>query len=99
MQKMFDINGLRGRFRSYVSRTPELKPEAARLLEAALFRGEFERGAAASITSLPERTARRILSSLEDLGLLASTHPKKPVALRFPAAHADWLFPQLFPLA
>src|SRR4029077_21234921 len=39
-----------------------LKPEATALLDAALMRGEFERGAAAGLTALFERTARRVLN-------------------------------------
>lgn len=98
MRKIFDIDGLTARLRVYVERNERLKPEAAILLEAALFRGEVERGAASSITGVPERTARRLLGSLEETGLLASDQPKGPVSLRFPAKAVDQLFPQLFPL-
>ena len=49
-----------------------MKPETARLLEEALIRGEFERGEAARITGLPERTARRVLNDTIALGLLGS---------------------------
>lgn len=45
--------------RSLVERSDKLKPEAGRLLTEALVRGEIERGEAARITGLPERTARR----------------------------------------
>jgi hypothetical protein len=70
------------------------KPEAADLLEEALIRGEFERGDAAKITRLPERTARRVLI---DGGLLASNTEKGPVSLRFPADSLDMLFPRSYP--
>lgn len=98
MRKMFDIDGLTARLHAYVERDERLKPEAAMLLDAAVFRGEIERGAASSITGVPERTARRLLGSLERAGLLASDHPKGPVSLRFPSKAVDQLFPQLFPL-
>ena len=63
----------------------------------AAMRGEFERGDAARITGLSERTARRILNDVVDSGLLASETPKEPVSLRFPVETLDVLFPQLFP--
>ena len=74
-----------------------LKPEAARLLEETLMRGEVDRGEAARITGLPERSARRVLTDLVDAGLLASTTPKGPVSLRFPAQTLEVLFPRLYP--
>jgi Fic family protein len=82
--------------RSHAERSG-LKPEAARLLDGALMRGEFERGEVARITSLPERTARRVFNDVISLGLLASETPKGPVSLRFPADALDALFPKLFP--
>jgi Fic family protein len=80
----------------YVERSDTLKPEAARLLEEALIRGEFERGEIARITGLPERTARRVLKDIVDMDLLASETPKGAVSLRFPADALDVLFPRLF---
>lgn len=82
---------------AYVQRSPELKPEASRLLHEALFRGEFDRGEAERITGLPERTARRVLSDITQSGLLASETPKGPVSLRFPAHALEDLFPRLYP--
>lgn len=75
------------------------KPEAAYLLEEALIRGEFERGEARRITGLPERSARRVLSSLTDAGLLASESERGPVSLRFPDDALETLFPRLYPEA
>jgi Fic family protein len=74
-----------------------LRPEATHLLHEALNRGEFERGAAARITGLPERTARRVLNDVIKEGLLASASPKGAVSLRFPAGSLDVLLPRLFP--
>jgi len=96
MSGLFDIEALAKRLRNYVERSDTLKPEAARLLEEALIRGEFDRGNIARITGLPERTARRVLGDVVDLGLLASETPKGPVSLRFPADALDLLFPKLF---
>jgi Fic family protein len=72
MSTLFEIDMLARRLRTYVERSENLKPEAARLLEEALIRGEFERGEISRITGLPERTARRVLNDLIALGLLAS---------------------------
>lgn len=96
MSGLFEIEALAKRLRSYVERSDTLKPEAARLLEEALIRGEFERGEIARITGLPERTARRVLKDVVDMGLLASETPKGAVSLRFPADALDVLFPRLF---
>ena len=96
MSGLFDLSTLAKRLRSHAERSG-LKPEAARLLEEALMRGEFERGEAGRITGLPERTARRVFNDVISLGLLASETPKGPVSLRFPADALDVLFPKLFP--
>jgi Fic family protein len=96
MSGLFEIDVLAKRLRSYVDRSDDLKPEAARLLEEALIRGEFERGEIARITGLPERTARRVLNDVIATGLLASETPKGAVSLRFPADTLDMLFPRLF---
>ena len=97
MSELFDIDRLAMRLRAYVERSETLKPEAARLLEEALLRGEVERGEVARITGLPERTARRILGSVIDAGLLASDTEKGPVSLRFPDEALEFLFPRLYP--
>ncbi len=96
MSGLFEINTLARRLKTYVERSDTLKPEASRLLQEALIRGEFERGEAPRITGLPERTARRILNDLTDTGLLASDTPKGLVSLRFPVEAQDILFPRLF---
>jgi len=97
MSSLFELDTLGRRLRAYVERSEKLKPESARLLEEALFRGEFERGEAPRITGLPERTARRVVNDVIAAGLLASETPKGPVSLRFPIETLDILFPRLFP--
>lgn len=61
MSSLFEINVLAERFKSYVQ-VRGLRSEAARLLEEALVRDEFERGEISRITGLPDRTARRVLT-------------------------------------
>jgi hypothetical protein len=94
MSTLFEIDALAERLRNYVERTDTLKPEAARLLDEALVRGEFERGEISRIAGLPERSARR--ERRHRIGLLASDTPKGAVSLRFPADSLDVLFPRLF---
>ena len=98
MSSLFDLDTLAARLRTLVAERG-LKPEAARLLEEVLVRGEVERGEASRITGLPERSARRVLNDVASEGLLASATPKGPVSLRFPAQSLETLFPRLFPHA
>jgi Fic family protein len=97
MSALFELDGLLQRLRTYVQRSPTLKPGSAGLLEEALIRGEIERGEIARITGLPERSARRVLNDVIQLGLLASDTPKGKVSLRFPAHALEDLFPRLYP--
>ena len=96
MSSLFEPDALARRLRGFVERCDTLKPEAARLLEEALFRGNFPRGDASRITGLPERTARRVLNDVVAAGLLGSQTPKGDVSLRFPVSSLDILFPKLF---
>lgn len=97
MSGLFEIDTLARRLRRYVEHNDSLKPEAARLLEETLIRGEIERGDVPRIMGLPERTARRVFNDVVAAGLLASETPKGPVSLRFPAETLETLFPRLFP--
>lgn len=97
MSELFDLKNLEHRLERYVARTERLKPEATKLLNEALVRGQFERGDASRITGLPERSARRVLNDVVAEGLLASATPKGPVYLQFPAAALETLFPRLYP--
>jgi Fic family protein len=97
MSGLFELDRLAERFKTYVLRSPVLKPEAVALLQEALIRGQFERGEVGRITGLPERTARRVLNDVLRAGLLASETPKGAVSLRFPADALEDLFPRLYP--
>jgi Fic family protein len=95
MSGLFELDTLAKRLGVYAARR-ELKRAAARLLEEALIRGQFERGEAARIASIPARTARRVLNEVVAAGLLASATPKGAVSLRFPVDALEILFPRLF---
>jgi Fic family protein len=97
MDSLFELDSLGPRLSAYVERSKTLKPEARRLLEEALIRGQFERGDSVRITGLPGRSARRVLADVLAEGLLGSETPKGPVSLRFPPDALDILFPRLFP--
>jgi Fic family protein len=97
MSGLFELDRLAERFKTYVLRSQDLKPEAVALLQEALIRGQFERGEVGRITGLPERTARRVLNDVLRAGLLASETPKGAVSLRFPADALEDLFPRLYP--
>lgn len=97
MTNLFELGSLGPRLRTYVERHKTLKPEAVRLLEEALVRGEFQRGDIVRVTGLPDRSARRVLADTIDAGLLGSETPKGAVRLRFPIDALDVLFPRLFP--
>lgn len=97
MSRLFDLDDLMRRLRTYVERSDTLNSEALNLLQEALIRGQIERGEASRSTGLPERSARRVLNELTSEGLLASDSPKGPVSLRFPAHTLETLFPKLYP--
>jgi Fic family protein len=97
MSGLFELPALARRLEAFVARSESLKPETTALLDTALTRGEFDRGAAAGITGLPERSARRVLNDAISTGLLASDTPKGPVSLRFPEVSMESLFPNLYP--
>ena len=97
MAGLFEIDALARRMKGVVAQSETLKPEAERLLTEALIRGSIERGDAARITGLPERSARRVLNDTIEAGLLGSATPKGPVSLRFPTDALEILFPRLFP--
>jgi Fic family protein len=96
MGGLFALDTLVGRLKSYAERL-ELRPGAFFLLEQTLQRGEMPRGDAARVTGLKERSARDLLGTLVEGGILASDTPKGPVSLRFPLDAAEMLFPALFP--
>ena len=95
MTGLFELDRLAGRLKSYVE-NQGLKPEAFFILERVLMQGEMPRGEAERITGLKERSARMVLSSLINDGILQSETPKGPVSLYFGSGSVEFLFPRLF---
>lgn len=99
MGTLFDLDQLAGRLRVYAEQDERFRPEAIRILEEVLLRGEMQRGDAERVSGLKERTARTLLGDLLDDGILGSSTPKGPISLRFPVHSVETLFPKLFPQA
>lgn len=74
-----------------------LKPEAAKMLQEVLLRGEAARGEVIEASGLKERTGRNLLAQLVIEGLLVSDTPKGEVRIGFPIHAAGWFFPDLYP--
>jgi Fic family protein len=95
MTGLFEFDRLAERLKAYVE-IRELKAEAFYILERVLIQGEMPRGEAERITGLKERSARMVLSSLINDGILQSETPKGPVSLHFGSESVEFLFPRLF---
>ena len=93
MSGLFEFEHLAERLKGYVE-SQGLKPEAFFILERVLIQGEMPRGEAERITGLKERSARTVLSSLINDGILQSATPKGPVSLYFGSASVEFLFPR-----
>jgi Fic family protein len=96
MGGLFALDTLVERLHLYVQRR-QFRPEAFHILEQVLQRGELPRGEAARVSGLKERSARELLGTLIQDGILASDTPKGPVSLRFSLDAIEVLFPSLFP--
>jgi Fic family protein len=79
--------------------TSVIKPDALEPLHYVALTGALDRARFLAMTGLPGRTARRVLASLLDFGLLSSTGPKAPVAFALPYPSLRFLFPRLWPEA
>jgi Fic family protein len=99
MGSLFDLTTLGTRLRGYVEMRETFRPQAVRLLEEILLRGEMARGDAGRVSGLSERTARTLVGVLVEDGIVGSDTPKGPLSLRFPLHAVEVLFPRLFPAA
>ena len=76
-----------------------IKPEVLPALHYVAITGAMERTRFLATTGLPMRTARRVLASLLDYGLLRSDTRLGPVSFNIPFKSLRWLFPRLWPEA
>ncbi|WP_243370303.1 Fic family protein [Geotalea sp. SG265] len=100
MAALLDLDGMQKRIQAVVDRKVsfgELRPEAGHLLRDVFLRGEIPRGEIPRIIGMPERSARRVASSLLEKGYLVSGSGKGPVMLGFPASMVGYYFPRLYP--
>ncbi len=100
MSGLLNLDGMQKRIQAAVDRQVsfgELKPEAGRLLRDVFLRGEIPRGEIPAIIGMPERSARRVVSSLFEKDYLVSDSEKGPVMLGFPASMVGYYFPRLYP--
>jgi len=109
MSGMLKLDGLLERITGYVNLRaakmipapagykPGLKPEAAKMLQEILLRGEMPRGEVAAVSKSP-RMGKDILAQLVAEKILLSDMPKGPVRLAFPTHIAGYLFPDLYPM-
>jgi Fic family protein len=100
MTSLLDLDSMQERIlffaEHWIARTRAAETIPA-LLRDLFLRGEITRGDATRILQKPERTARRILGTLLDEGLLVSDAPGEPVRLGFPATLVGYYFPRLYP--
>jgi sulfur carrier protein ThiS len=76
-----------------------VKPDAVEALHYVAIAGPIERARFMAMTGLPERTARRVLSSLLHFGVLRTTSSRAPVSFGVPLQSLRFLFPRLWPEA
>lgn len=100
MEKLVQPDRLRARIRMWAeeeARLDKLPPKAGLVLDAILFRGELPRGDVPDIVGTGERQARRIVSVLQEFGVVTSESTRAPLKISFPATLAGRWMPGLFP--
>lgn len=76
-----------------------IKPDVLSVLHYVAITGPMDRMRFLATSGLPTRTARRVLASLLDYGLLHSESRLGPVSFCVPLKSLRWLFPVLWPEA
>lgn len=93
---MFDIEGLRDRYRALLGRLYPRNDRLAVLTDHVLRHGEMRRGDARFVTGSQDRVASKDLKTLTEAGFLKSDTSKGPVRIAFPLTYRESLFPNLF---
>lgn len=76
---------------------PALRQEARYILTEVMLRGEVSRGEAKRVTGLGDRTARKVVSQLEEEELITSENHRSPLRFNIPAKVVGYYFPNLYP--
>jgi Fic family protein len=100
MEGLMQPDQLRARILLWVEeqmRLNKLPRKSGAILEAVLYRGEVPRADTPTIVDSSERSARRVVSSLLEQGVLTSESTRAPLRLAFPATLALRWMPGLFP--
>jgi Fic family protein len=100
MQSLVDPNRLRTRIHRWIEEEAalgNLPLRAGAIIDAILYRGELPRSELDAVVGTGDRQARRIASSLLDLGVVVSESSRAPLRMAFPAALASRWMPGLFP--
>lgn len=100
MTSLLDLESMQERILFFAERRVARRRGAEtipHLLRDVFLRGEVSRGEATRILRKPERTARRVLGTLLEEGLLVSDATGAAVRLGFPAALVGYYFPRLYP--
>ena len=100
MEGLMQPDQLRARILLWVEeqmRLNKLPPKSGAILEAVLYRGELPRADTPAIVNSSERSARRVVASLQEQGVLTSESTRAPLRLAFPATLAPRWMPGLFP--
>jgi Fic family protein len=92
---VFRLDGIEERYKDLLVHL-NLEPRAVDLVASVFRMGQLERGAAASVLRVPERTARNSVSKLTQMGFLKSETPKGALRIAFPIDYREKLFPNLF---
>ena len=110
MRERLDLATLKGRLKSllvYLQEQPwevgseksVVKIEALEALHYVAMTGPIDRSTFIRMTSLGDRTGRRVLASLLNFGVLTEESPRSPVSFGAPLSSLRFLFPNLWPEA
>ena len=105
MEGLLQLKTMKKRITSYVQARNdhrvqnygEINPIAAQVLYHAFVEGSIGRGQATTLTNMPERSGRRVITQLREEGLLGEVSPKSELTWEIPEHAEPWYFPQLTP--
>lgn len=101
MRELLEPSELQRRMDLYVRDEEDaerLPKRSFAVLREALLSGELYRGRVPALIDASERTARRLVSTLLEKGLLASESHRAPLRLGFPIDVVERWFPRLYPV-